>query len=298
MPDRRFPLWLYPNLLSLDAPLVAVSWLWVFAKTWGIVYMETQYYIVLGLAVWAIYVFDRLFDAALRSGAPESLEARHLFHLRNKRMFIVGGILAAVAAVVITLVSLPILLFSYALFGGVLVLAFFALNVFGVHGKGEIPYAKNIVAGLTFAYGTAVAAHVSGSSIETTGIRFLDVMLSREVLAFGVLCIVNMTAIDIWERARQSKDLEQNASAELSITLPLVLVAAASLVFALAKQEPIPSDHEVSLRAFYYTILTSSALLYVLNRTRARFGVTELRVLADAALLAPIVVFLLLMRPG
>ena len=69
------------------------------------------------------------------------------------------------------------------------------------------------------------------------------------------------------------------------MSLPLTLLGAASLVFALL-------DHEMSTRPFFYAILTGAALLQILNRTRHRFQLETLRVLADVALLVPVLVFL------
>jgi hypothetical protein len=293
MPDRcRIPLWLYPNLLSLDAPLVAVLWLWVFAQMWRADYLPIPAYIVLGLAVWAVYIFDRLFDASLRSGAPEMLEERHRFHLKHKRKFMACGILVAVGALLLTLVALPIQIFSYAVFGGVLVLAFFVLSIFSSQKRGEIEYGKNIIAGLAFAYGTALAAHVYVPILDSSGIRFLDLAMTREVIVFGVLCIVNITAIDVWEYSLQSPDIEESASAELSITLPLAVLAAASVIFAYKASR---DDGTETIERFYYVaILTASALFYMLGRCRDRFSATQLRVLADVALIIPVGVFAVL----
>lgn len=48
----------------------------------------------------------------------------------------------------------------------------------------------------------------------------------------------------------------------------------------------------MSSRPFFYAILTGAALLYLLNRRRAMFSLRALRVLADAALIVPVLVFL------
>ncbi len=294
MPERRrIPLWLYPNLLSLDAPLVAVLWLWVFAQVWRADYLPAPAYIVLWLAVWAVYIFDRLFDASLRSGSPEMLEERHRFHLLHKGKFRICGFAAASGALLITLMALPIQIFSYATFGGVLVLAFFALSIFSSQKRGEVEYGKNIIAGIAFAYGTALAAHVYVPALNSTiGIRFLDLAITPEVLVFAVLCIVNITAIDVWEYSLQTPDLEENATAELSITLPLAVLAAASVIFAYKASR---DDGTETIERFYYiAILTASALFYVLGRSRDRFSATQLRVLADMALIIPVGVFAVL----
>ena len=50
-------------------------------------------------------------------------------------------------------------------------------------------------------------------------------------------------------------------------------------------------DSQQSSRPFFYAILTGAALLYILNRSRARFPLDALRVLADLALLVPVLVF-------
>ena len=51
-------------------------------------------------------------------------------------------------------------------------------------------------------------------------------------------------------------------------------------------------DDGQSSRPFFYAVLTSSALLYILNRRRAEFPLDALRVLADVAMLVPLLVFL------
>ena len=54
------------------------------------------------------------------------------------------------------------------------------------------------------------------------------------------------------------------------------------------------ADQETTRRPFYYAVLIATALLFVLNRQRARFSMDALRVLADVALIAPFPVFWLL----
>jgi hypothetical protein len=133
MPDRRTPLWLLPNLLSLDAPLVAVAWLYLFARTWRVDYLPAVAYVALGLAVWAVYIFDRLLDAGLRGTGSDLLQARHRFHLAHKRAFFVTGMVAALTALVLALVAMPIEVLRYAVLGFLLTLVFFAMALFSNH---------------------------------------------------------------------------------------------------------------------------------------------------------------------
>jgi hypothetical protein len=276
----RRPLWLYPNLLSLDAPFVAVAWLFVFAKTWRVNYLPWEAYLALALVVWLIYVADRLLDASLRDTAKLGLEARHEFHRAHAKWFRTVAAAASLVSLVLVLMFLPMTIFNYLVIGGVLVAGFFSLSLFSHQAAGDIPYAKNILAGLAFAYGTSMVAHV-----YLPGLGIQTLLLSREFICFAVLCVLNISAIDLWEHANRSGDLETMATDELSLSIPLTLLGAAALVFALL-------NHEYGNRPFFYAILTGAALLQILNRTRARFRMDTLRVLADVAILAPILVFL------
>ncbi len=292
--EQRKPLWLFPNLLSLDAPLVAVAWLYIFAKTWRVDYLPWAAYASLGLVVWVVYVTDRLLDASMRGGTSEKLEARHEFHRQHQRVFRRVAVIAGVVALTLVITHLPLNIYGFAFgargwmghayVGAILVAAFFILSVFSTHGPHETPYAKNVLAGISFAYGTAMLA------FAYTGFEMWEFLQSRELICFAVLCILNIAAIDLWEHANRSSDPEIKASDELALTLPLTLLGAAALVFA-------SQDRELTTRPFFYAILTGAALLHILNRSRSRFSMDALRVLADVALLVPIIVFLAASKP-
>ncbi len=279
MPAKHHPpLWLIPNLLSLDAPLVAVAWLYIFAKTWRVEYLPWVAYLSLGLVVWVIYVTDRLLDTSLQGSISGKLEARHEFHRKHQRTFRRMAVMAIVAALVLVIKGMPVSVYGYAVFGGLMTAGFFALSIFSTQGPDDIPYAKNVLAGLAFAYGTAMIAFVF------TGFDLREFVQSRELICFAVLCVLNISAIDLWEHANRSLDPEIKATDELALTLPLTLLGAAALVFAL-------QDHGLTTRPFFYAILTGAGLLYILNRSRGRLQMDALRVLADVALLVPFLVF-------
>lgn len=275
--DHRRPLWLYPNLLSLDAPLVAVVWLQIFARTWRLGYHPWEAYVTLGLAVWAIYVADRLLDVSLLGGPGGKLEARHEFHNQHRKAFTIAVIAALVIAVVLVVMKMPMTIYKHLLLGAVLVAGFFGLSMLSSQETHEVPHTKNILAGITFAFGTAMTAH-----LYRWEYGIYDLLVSREFICFAVLCVLNISAIDLWEHAARSADLEIKASDELALTLPLTLLGATAVIFAI---------QDVTARPFFYAILTGAALLYVLNRSRHRFSMDALRVLADAALLVPALVF-------
>ena len=283
--EHRKPFWLYPNLLSLDAPLVAVAWLYMFARTWRLGYHPWEAYVTLGLAVWAIYVVDRLLDVLLHGGTPASLEARHRFHRDHRRFFRLGLIVTMAVAVLLVVTKMPMTIYKYLLLGGVMVTGFFGLSMLTNPEADEAPLAKNVLAGMTFAFGTAMTAHIYRPELG-----IFDMLMSREVICFAVLCILNISAIDLWKHASRAADVEIKASDELALTLPLPLLGGAALVFALL-------DDGQSSRPFFYAVLTSSALLYILNRRRAEFPLDALRVLADVVMLVPVLVFLAASAP-
>lgn len=273
------PLWLYPNLLSLDAPLVAVAWLHLFAKTWRLGYLPWEASAILAMGVWVIYAADRMLDASMHEGMPGKLQQRHQFHRQHRRAFGLGVMAALLATLVLVLTKMPMTIYKHLLLGGVLVAGFFGLSMLSSQDTSEVPHTKNVLAGITFAFGTAMMAHIYRWEYSIFGMLY-----SREFVCFAVLCILNISAIDLWEHASRSADLETSASDELSLTLPLTLLGGASLLYALL-------DGQQATRPFFYAVLTGSALLYILNRTRSRFSLDALRVLADVALLVPVLVY-------
>jgi len=283
--DRK-PLWLLPNLLSLDAPLVAVAWLHVFSKTWRL-YLPWAVYVSLALAVWVIYVADRLLDVSMLESNPSRLEPRHRFHRDHRKVFRFALAAAALTTVAMVVTMMPVAIFKYLLIGGVLVAGFFGLSMISTQDSQDVSHTKNVIAGITFAYGTAVMAHLYRYEFG------IDAMLfSGEFICFAVLCILNISAIDLWEHAARSQDVEVKASHELALTLPLMLLGFAALGFALADNDIMAKPGDFSTRPFFHAILTGVGLLYVLNRVRSRFSMDALRVLADVALLIPVLVFI------
>jgi len=293
MPDRRTPLWLWPNLLSLDAPIVAVAWLHMFRKAWGLEFIPPSNYLALGLGVWAIYVADRLLDLKLRPPGDPSLGRRHEFHGRHRMLFLAGLGVAVVAVLYILLTGMPVeLLRTYSVPALGLVLGFFSL-VMAAPSDDGIPYTRNIVAGVAFGFGTASIAHVR----TYEGVGNLIWPPSPELACFAVLCVLNISAIHLWEDAARSEDPEIKAADELSLTLPLALLGAAAVWFAYRDNPWVLGGglgEDRPVRPFFYAVLISAALLYVLNRARERFSIDQLRCLADLAMLVPLPLFLVL----
>lgn len=273
----RKPFWLYPNLLSLDAPLVAITWLYIFGETWRLGYHPVEIYIALGLVVWSIYVFDRLLDSSLLEGQPERLEARHRFHRRHRKLLGVGMGLALISALTLVMTRIPMGIFNYMTMGTILVAGYVGLSLLSSRDHKEVALTKNLMAGLTFAFGTALCAHLFRLDQDVE-----DMLLSPEFISFAMLCILNISAIDLWEHSKRSEDEEVKVADELTLMLPLALLGIAELIFAIRCTSTSP---------FHYAILTGVALLFLLNHRRSAFSMDALRVLADLTLIAPLLVF-------
>src|SRR6202035_5180189 len=81
--EHSVPLWLWPNLLSLDAPLIAVLWQGFLAYRFSLP-LRPAARLVLGLTVWAIYLLDRLLDARKPAALHEA--ARHRYYRRHSKL--------------------------------------------------------------------------------------------------------------------------------------------------------------------------------------------------------------------
>ena len=266
------PWWLYISELGLDAPLIAVMWLLLFAQTWRVNYHPWEAYAALGFAVWSIRIIARLLEAAM---VGDQLR----YSLRYRKVMRVLVIASSVIALILTVLNFPMEVYQYLLLGGFLVIGYFALSLFSGNDENEVSYAKHLVGGIAFAYGTTLTAHVYLLSL---GIR--DLLWSNEFLCFAVLCLLALAATDLWRISARSDEQETKASHELALSLPLTLLGAAALVFAVR-------NDTMTTRPFYYAILTGAALLQVLNKTQSRFHIDTVKVLAAGCLLVPGVVF-------
>ncbi|MGJ8644384.1 MAG: hypothetical protein ACSHX9_13330 [Luteolibacter sp.] len=269
--SRRW--WHLPNLLGLDAPLIAVMWLFLFARTWRILYHPWEAYFALALAVWTIRIAGLLLESAMTNDSSRFSPWQRIWLKRC-------AFLTGLAAVLLTVLNFPLSVYNFLLVGGLMVAGYFAVSLFSGQEEEEISYSKHVLGGLAFAFGIGLTAQVY---LPNTGIK--DLFFSKEFICFSVLCFLTSSAVDIWGKAERSEDQEITTLEEISLSLPLTLLGAASLVYAV-------QDEAMLSRPFYYAVLTGAALLQVLNRARGRFDIVTLKTLAVLSLLIPGLVFL------
>ena len=226
------------------------------------------------LAVWMLYAVDRLLDA--RHGGPE-LEARHLFHQRYGRFFMVGIALAA-AALIPLLLALPWRLIRPELLLGALLAGWFLLiHLRSTRNRSAPPrrLPKECVVGLFFAAATFLPAAAFGAGTSS---------LLAPALLFAALCSLNCLFIYKWEHAGQCQPANRaHATTRAALThLPVLTSALILLASALAllHRDPLALACAVS----------AMGLLW-LDRTPPRSRLLH-RAAADFVLLTPALLWL------
>jgi hypothetical protein len=270
------------HLTSLDAPTVAAVWSLGFAWAAGI-RLPVWIPILLALAGWAVYIFDRLFDvrAALREADQSGLRERHRFHHRHRRVLGPMAFAAACAAGWIVFTLMPWAARERNSILGLAALAYFAR----VHGprtllRGFAGFSrlmkKEMVVGLLFTAACALPT-ISRAALQKS--PALWPMCGAGVM-FAMLAWINCHAIDRWEVAEQE-------AGEPLILMPAWVLAFVGMMLAaiLAANQPRPA-------ALVVTGAVSALLLALLDGFRRRLTPLAVRACADLVLLAPMVLLL------
>jgi hypothetical protein len=245
--------WLWPNLLSLDAPIVALLWQLLFVRCFhGSLGMLPA--ALLAVAVWLVYVADRTLDAW--RGCVE--QPRHEFYRRHWRAVLPVWIAVFGTGAWLAWSRLPGPLFAE----GVAIACGTGLYLASVHlapGLLRRANSKESAVAVLFGLGASLAAW---PGVQTTS----DVLA---IALFSCLCWMNCAAVEDFEHGHELRPSVIAAAG-------LVALTAACL---LQKHRPILGGAE-----------TAGALgLVLLDRSRGRYSAQALRVLADVVLLTPIV---------
>jgi hypothetical protein len=172
-------IWLWPNLLSLDAPLVALLWQILFLRCFHATSRPLPSVLLVSV-VWLIYAADRALDAWRGS----DLRPRHEFYRRHWRALLPIWIVVLVATGRFALTSLPFDLFERGAWLLAAVLVYFAV----VHCS-RLCWPKEAAVAVIFGLGASLAAW---TRVETS----YDVFT---VILFACLCWINCAAISEWE---------------------------------------------------------------------------------------------------
>lgn len=275
-PSAIYPPAVWLSFVCLDAPVVAVAWLWLFARTFDVP-LHVGNSIALFLTAWLIYLGDRYADAiSLKPGLPRSL--RQEFCLRHREIWIATVALVAGfdAYVIWRTTAWQTFLVGSAV--GVVALAYLVAN----HPLGliwrSLP-AKELAIGILFAAGTAVALLPQLPTQPGFPVA---------LIAFAALCSLNCISIAGWEREldrAQRKISIATRHPRLARHVGKLCVALALGVSALVIIFPAGV-------LVFVCLVTSASLLAWLNKSSFS-GDDSKTALADLVLLTPLVVLLL-----
>jgi len=275
----RPPWWLWPTILSLDAPAVVVLWQGLIARSASVMDGGPEA-VVLASSVWLAYAADRWIEGWRL--APESiLTHRHRFHQRWR-----GPMLA----VWIVVLGLDILEASRGLSAAefraglfiLLPVAAYLLSHQLVHRRSRWRAPKEVCVALLLGAGAAVFA-ASRPGADLRG-------MAAPLALFVLLCFSNCALISVWEdevdrsHGQTSLALQFGWAAALSRALPWGLSAAAAAAWI----ADMPHARAASACA-----ALSGILLGLTDLAEPRIGRIRARVLADLALMTP----LLLLAP-
>jgi hypothetical protein len=273
--QRALPtVWL--NLVCLDAPLVAVAWLWLFARSFA-VELQIGNAMALFLTAWLIYLADRLADASSLPGSlPRSL--RQDFCLRHREIWITTvALVVGFDAYVIWRTTALQTFFAGAAVGLLAVIYLVVNHPLGLVWR-SLP-AKEVAIGILFAAGTVVALlpHLPGTA-----------SFAFAVCAFAALCSLNCISIAGWER-----ELDR-AQGKVSLVTrhPGVADQSAKICIALALLCFVSATFFKRSASVVHCVSASALLLAWLNV--ARIGRDQRTAFADLVLLTPVVPLLAL----
>lgn len=269
------PWWLYANLCSLDAPVVAVVWLFAFLQAFPSI-IDFPVYVVLFLTVWSIYISDRLLDGAHHCNW-EMASPRHHFVHQHRKVFIGLLIFILTLSATLTLVFLPMEL----IYSGLIlcaVVGFYFTAFVRLFPSLKPLRAKEFACGSVFALGTALGVDALRHGILSQPLDTLP-----PVLLFAMLCIFNCLVISASERCSdQANDPSAASSWWRQLDRDLLFfgvgLCCVSAVFYFFGR---PSS-------LCLAIFISSFLLTLLHSQQNRVSASISRVAADAVLLSPL----------
>jgi hypothetical protein len=266
--------WLWPTILSLDAPLVVVLWQRLIAGSASVEARAPEMF-VLGCSVWLAYCADRWIEGWRL--LPESIRThRHHFHQRWR--WPAAAVWCAMLAldVAVALNDLPPMEFR----AGAVMLAPVAAYLLShqlVHRNNRWRAPKEVCVALLLGAGAALfPASRPGADL---------VAMAVPLALFVLLCFSNCALISVWEHevdrshGQTSLALQFGGAAAFSRTLPWALSILSAGIWLLAGPRAAPAA---------VCAAASGALLGAVDLAEAWIGRVLARVLSDVALMTPL----------
>jgi hypothetical protein len=277
--ESPWRLWLWPNFLSLDAPLVAVLWQVLLTRDLA-VHVKPGEPLVLALCVWLVYVSDRVLDA-LRPLKGDWEPARKSFYRRHLRIAAIAGLCLLSVTIPFAYCILRRSTFYAGLTLAIPLLSYFVLiHLSPLRWRARWP--RELVVACLFTSGTFLAIWSSSNR------SFYS--LWAPAILFFLLCWGNCSAIETWEWQRNvlSEDSAPSRSTRWAahhLTVVGFAIACLAVIMGYLALAPI---------GFAGAALLSGIALALLAEWRPHLPMNALRVSVDLALCTPLLTLIVL----
>jgi hypothetical protein len=270
--SMRFSPVLWLNLVCLDAPIVAVTWQWLFARSFH-VSLPVSTRAALFLTAWLIYLADRLADTC--SLKPLSLRQQFCQRYQSTWLF------AIVVLAIIDLWIIPRQLDRATIYVGILLgalsLVYLAMNYWLGRIWRIVPI-KEVCVGSLFATGTVAA--LFPRTDFTAG-------FAASFFLFAALCSSNCIGIAVWERdldraQRKNSIATRWSRTQLWFQLCMIGLAVTAIAMALITK---------AFAQLYCCIGLSALLLGALDWAGDKILRDGRTAMADLVLLTPALLF-------
>jgi len=229
------------HLLSLDAPTIASLWIWFVAFT-NHLRLPAVSVVAMFLAVWMLYVADRLLDARFIGVITNGdFEARHYFHNSHRRAFLAGILTTSITLAILLprLEAAAIHLYAAATFiptvarrpdlrvsllpHAILFAALCSLNCLFIYAweHETSPYSNHLAHALT---------HLSLRNLPSLSVGLIFISAAVSLLdsqsPWPIPCAIAASAASLLllhHRRRQTSRLTLRSLADLALTTPLLL---------------------------------------------------------------------------
>lgn len=278
----KYP-WMWPHLLSLDAPAVAVLWQLLFVKVLHarVAPVATE---VLALVIWLIYVADRILDSyQADQNAREPL--RHQFYRAYRKAFLLPFFAVLLFTAWTCYADLGLRIRRDGLWLASLV-GLYLMLVHAVGGKARGWFPKELAVAILFGAGTLMPVAIR--------VPFHLFFLLPFLLFFSVLWM-NTLLIEYseWLTLREGDEGRPHASTILLGKHLAAFGVGAGIVALFATIVPAFAPARPILLAEALSALALAGLGFYWCRISSHTVGQAVGVAADMALLAPLVVFLL-----
>ena len=276
--DSPTPWWLWPNLLNLDSPMLAVIRQEQFARIAG-VNLAFGDRLLLFCCTWLVYCADRVLDVVDADARAET--GRHAIHKKGHPVWLSISVVMFITALVIAITRLN----ASAWLAGGIVFVLTAVHFAATHWWPVLRtrlWPKEWHVGLVFSVGCALQVWAVQPDVWPS--------LLPAVLGFGALCAMSCSHITTWEVVtadRRDADSLLNAHPWFIRRLSWFDIALGLLALTLAA-----ALGQAEIQKARGSVALSGLGLAWLHDRCNRYSADFLRAMADFGLYTPLLFFL------